>query len=77
VLRYVAPAAARDALSWRHATIDLAEARARELGFAGVTFPSRPIRGQECSGYWPASTESFHINGQRRMVKEFERLAVV
>ena len=62
VLTYVAPAAARDALAWRHATIDLAEARARELGLAGVTFPWRTIRGQECSGYWPASTAAFHIN---------------
>jgi len=62
VLTYVAPAAARDALAWRHATIDLAEARARELGLGGVTFPWRTIRGQECSGYWPASTAAFHIN---------------
>ena len=62
VLTYVAPAAARDALSWRHATIDLAEARARELGLNGVTFPWRTIRGHECSGYWPAGTAAFHIN---------------
>ncbi len=62
VLTYVAPDAARDALSWRHATIDLAQARARELGLAGVTFPWRTIRGHECSGYWPASTAAFHIN---------------
>jgi alpha,alpha-trehalose phosphorylase len=62
VLTYVAPGAARDALCWRHATIDLAEARARELGLKGVTFPWRTIRGQECSGYWPASTAAFHIN---------------
>jgi alpha,alpha-trehalose phosphorylase len=63
VLTYVAPAAARDALCWRHATMDLAEARARELGLRGVTFPWRTIRGQECSGYWPAGTAAFHING--------------
>jgi alpha,alpha-trehalose phosphorylase len=62
VLTYVAPDAARDALSWRHATMDLAEARARELGLEGVTFPWRTIRGQEASGYWPASTAAFHIN---------------
>jgi alpha,alpha-trehalose phosphorylase len=62
VLTYVAPDAARDALRWRHATIDLAEERARELGLDGVTFPWRTIRGQECSGYWPASTAAFHIN---------------
>jgi alpha,alpha-trehalose phosphorylase len=27
-----------------------------------VTFPWRTIRGQECSGYWPAGTAAFHIN---------------
>jgi alpha,alpha-trehalose phosphorylase len=62
VLTYVAPTAARDAIAWRHATIDLAAARARELGLKGVTFPWRTIRGQECSGYWPAGTAAFHIN---------------
>jgi alpha,alpha-trehalose phosphorylase len=62
VLTYTAPDAARDALEWRHATLDLAEARARELGLKGVTFPWRTIRGQECSGYWPAGTAAFHIN---------------
>jgi alpha,alpha-trehalose phosphorylase len=62
VLTYVAPEAARDALSWRHATMDLAQARARELGLEGAAFPWRTIRGQECSGYWPAGTAAFHIN---------------
>ncbi len=62
VLTYVDPRAARDAILWRHATLDLAEARARELGLKGVTFPWRTIRGQECSGYWPAGTAAFHIN---------------
>jgi alpha,alpha-trehalose phosphorylase len=61
-LTYVAPDAAGDALRWRHATMDLAEARARELELGGVTFPWRTIRGQECSGYWPAGTAAFHIN---------------
>jgi len=27
-----------------------------------VAFPWRTIRGQECSGYWPAGTAAFHIN---------------
>jgi alpha,alpha-trehalose phosphorylase len=62
VLTYVLPTAARDALLWRHSTMDLAAARARELGLNGVTFPWRTIRGQECSGYWPAGTAAFHIN---------------
>jgi alpha,alpha-trehalose phosphorylase len=62
VLTYVSPNAARDALLWRHSTLDLARARAEELGLKGVTFPWRTIRGQECSGYWPAGTAAFHIN---------------
>ncbi len=62
VLTYVAPESARDALLWRHSTMDLAGARARELGLDGVTFPWRTIRGQECSGYWPAGTAAFHVN---------------
>jgi alpha,alpha-trehalose phosphorylase len=61
-LTYIAPDVVRDALRWRHSTIDLAQARARELGLEGATFPWRTIRGQECSGYWPAGTAAFHIN---------------
>ena len=73
VLTYVAPRAAADALRWRHATMDLAKARAHELGLEGAAFPWRTIRGQECSGYWPAGTAAVHINadiadGVRRYV---------
>ena len=31
-------------------------------GSPGAAFPWRTIRGQECSGYWPAGTAAFHIN---------------
>lgn len=62
VLTYTAPAAARDALRWRHATLDLARERARVLGHPGAAFPWRTIRGEETSGYWPAGTAAFHIN---------------
>jgi alpha,alpha-trehalose phosphorylase len=62
VLTYTAPKAARDALRWRHATLDLARERAQVLGLDGAVFPWRTIRGQECSGYWPAGTAAFHIN---------------
>src|SRR5207302_101703 len=62
VLTYTAPDAVRDALRWRHATLDLARERAQQLGLRGATFPWRTIRGHECSGYWPASTAAFHIN---------------
>jgi alpha,alpha-trehalose phosphorylase len=42
----------------------LPEARkhAIDLGLAGAAYPWRTIRGQECSGYWPAGTAAFHIN---------------
>jgi alpha,alpha-trehalose phosphorylase len=62
VLTYTAPAAAASALRWRHATLDLARERAHQLGLTGAAFPWRTIRGQECSGYWPAGTAAFHIN---------------
>jgi len=62
VLTYTAPESARDALIWRHSTLDRARARAAELGQKGAAFPWRTINGAECSGYWPAGTAAFHIN---------------
>jgi alpha,alpha-trehalose phosphorylase len=62
VLTYTAPRAVADALRWRHATLDLARGRARQLGLEGAAFPWRTIHGEECSGYWPAGTAAFHIN---------------
>jgi alpha,alpha-trehalose phosphorylase len=62
VLTYTAPNAAADALRWRHSTLELARERARQLGQNGAAFPWRTIRGQECSGYWPAGTAAFHVS---------------
>jgi alpha,alpha-trehalose phosphorylase len=62
VLTYTVPEAARDALIWRHATLEHARARARQLGHAGAAFPWRTINGEECSAYWPAGTAAFHVN---------------
>ncbi|MET0235623.1 MAG: glycosyl hydrolase family 65 protein [Kibdelosporangium sp.] len=62
VLTYTIPDAARDALRWRHATLDKARARAETLCQKGAAFPWRSINGDECSGYWPAGTAAFHIN---------------
>ncbi len=62
VLNYTVPEAVAHALRWRHATLDLARARARQLGLRGAAFPWRTIAGQECSGYWPAGTAAFHVN---------------
>ena len=61
LLTYTVSGAARDALRWRHSTLDLARDRARQLGLRGAAFPWRTIRGEECSGYWPAGTAAFHI----------------
>jgi len=61
VLTYTVPRAAGDALRWRHRTLDRARARATELGLKGAAFPWRTIRGEECSGYWPAGTAAFHL----------------
>jgi alpha,alpha-trehalose phosphorylase len=62
VLTYTAPHVVADALRWRRLTLELAKQRATQLGLQGAAFPWRTIRGQECSGYWPAGTAAFHIN---------------
>ena len=62
VLTLTAPEAAANALRWRHYTLPMAIERAAQHGRQGALFPWRTINGQECSGYWPASTAAFHIN---------------
>ncbi len=56
------PEAAAEVLRWRHATLDTARRRAKQLGLVGAAFPWRTINGPECSGYWPAGTAAFHVN---------------
>ena len=62
VLTYTHPACVGLALRWRHATLDAARDRARELRLAGACYPWRTISGPECSGYWPAGTAALHNN---------------
>src|SRR5437870_3773951 len=62
VMTYTAPETVPDALRWRHSILDGARQRASDLGLNGAAFPWRTIHGEECSGYWPASTAAFHIN---------------
>jgi alpha,alpha-trehalose phosphorylase len=62
MLTYTFPQAVKDALCWRHSTIELAQERSAQLGLRGTAFPWRTITGAECSGYWPAGTAAFHIN---------------
>lgn len=61
-LTYTIPDAARDALRWRHSTLDKAKERAAQLGLLGAAFPWRSISGAECSAYWPAGTGAFHVS---------------
>ena len=61
VLTSTVPDAAREALKWRHATLEQARDRARELHLGGAVFPWRTLDGTESSGYWPASTIAWHL----------------
>lgn len=62
LLMQTSPAAAADALRWRHSILDQAKEHARQLGLRGAAFPWRTIAGRECSSYWPAGIAAFHIN---------------
>ncbi|MET8653691.1 glycoside hydrolase family 65 protein [Nocardia aurea] len=62
VLTHTMPMAARDALRWRHSTLDQARRRAHELRQSGAMFPWRSINGEEGSGYWPAGTAAVHVS---------------
>ncbi|KRA39221.1 MULTISPECIES: glycoside hydrolase family 65 protein [unclassified Nocardioides] len=61
-LTYTIPWAARNALRFRHALLDNARARARELSQKGALFPWRTINGQEASAYYAAGTAQYHID---------------
>ena len=74
VLTYIAPQAAADALRWRHSILGIAQERARALGLRGAAFPWRTIRGQECSGYWPAGTAAFHLDADIALAVERYRV---
>jgi alpha,alpha-trehalose phosphorylase len=62
-MTYVMPEVVRHALVWRHSILDQARQRAKLHGLRGATFPWRTIRGEECSGYWPAGSAALHVNG--------------
>ncbi|MDR2392690.1 MAG: beta-phosphoglucomutase [Treponema sp.] len=58
------PETARQLIAYRYATLDEARKNARLLGHrTGALFPWRTIMGRECSGYFPAGTAQYHING--------------
>jgi len=58
------PAIARGLISHRYSTLEEARKNALLLGHkSGVLFPWRTIMGKECSGFFPAGTAQYHING--------------
>ncbi|MES2151421.1 MAG: glycosyl hydrolase family 65 protein [Pseudomonadota bacterium] len=60
---YSKPEIARTLLDYRHAGLEKARERARQMGHAsGALYPWRTIAGDECSAYFPAGTAQYHIN---------------
>jgi alpha,alpha-trehalose phosphorylase len=58
------PDIAKNLISYRYGILDEARKNARLLGHPrGALFPWRTIMGRECSGYFPAGTAQYHING--------------
>lgn len=58
------PALSKNLIEYRYATLDMARENARILGHdRGALYPWRTIMGRECSGYFPAGTAQYHING--------------
>ena len=61
-LTYTKPRIAQNLLRLRHANLDLARQRARQVNQQGALFPWRTINGMEASAYYAAGTAQYHIN---------------
>lgn len=58
------PKIAKNLISYRYSILDAARENAKLLGHKqGALYPWRTIMGKECSGYFPAGTAQYHING--------------
>ena len=58
------PCISRTLIEYRYATLDMARKNARILGHKkGALYPWRTIMGSECSGFFPAGSAQYHING--------------
>lgn len=58
------PNISRNLIVYRYATLDLARENACILGHkSGALYPWRTIMGRECSGFFPAGSAQYHING--------------
>jgi alpha,alpha-trehalose phosphorylase len=61
-LTFTSPAIARHLVRFRHAALDKARQRAREVNQKGALYPWRTINGDEASAYYAAGTAQYHIN---------------
>ncbi len=58
------PQVTRNLISNRYEMLGMAKEHARVLGHqSGALYPWRTIMGKECSGYFPAGSAQYHING--------------
>lgn len=58
------PSVSKKLIEYRYETLDMAKENARILGHKkGALYPWRTIMGKECSGYFPAGSAQYHING--------------
>lgn len=58
------PEISRQLLTYRYSSLPLARENARTLGHRrGALYPWRTISGKECSGFFPAGTAQYHIDG--------------
>lgn len=58
------PHITKNLIEYRYSILDFARENARILGHKkGALFPWRTIMGKECSGYFPAGSAQYHING--------------
>ena len=61
---WTAPERARGMLEYRCALLPAARENAKVLGLKrGALYPWRTISGTECSGFFPAGSAQYHING--------------
>lgn len=58
------PQVTKQLISYRYTTLSSAKENAKRLGHSkGALYPWRTIMGKECSGYFPAGSAQYHING--------------
>ena len=58
------PDISKNLIEFRYATLQMAKENAKILGHKkGALYPWRTIMGKECSGYFPAGSAQYHING--------------